>query len=164
MLRHHHAARGERRALRCEQRGADHAASVATLDGRSPGDGRSGRPRRPPSPGTTARVRRRLLVVVLVPGGTIANHAHHRRIVHIENPAQRVHPRLLGLGLHLRPVTPRERGHEGGIDGALIWLVEEDPDLLPGAADADLTPETEAGVARIVLDLGMLAEVLEDLV
>src|SRR5215470_19342449 len=33
MLRHDHAASGEGRALRCDERGADHAASLATSDG-----------------------------------------------------------------------------------------------------------------------------------
>src|SRR5215472_1246162 len=116
-----------------------------------------------PSCSARACAWRRLLVVVLVPGGTLANHAHHGRVVHVEDPAQRIQPRLLGLGLHLRPVAPRERGHEGGIDGALVRLVEEDPDLFLGAADADLSPEAEVAVAGVVLDLGMLAQVLEDL-
>src|SRR5215471_4363471 len=113
--------------------------------------------RRMDSPGSSGAA------VVLVPGGALANHALHRRVVHVEDPAQRVQPRLLGLGLHLRPVAPRERGHEGGINSALVRLVEEDPDLFLGAADADLSPEAEVAVAGVVLDLGMLAQVLEDL-
>src|SRR5258706_318508 len=101
-------------------------------------------------------------LVVDVEGRDAAEQVHHALVVEEDDPAERVHPGFLRGGPDGLPVLLAERGHQGGVDGPLAQLAQQDLHLARGPAGGHLAPEAELAVARGVLELRVLAEVLED--
>src|SRR5262245_60474552 len=85
----------------------------------------------------------------------------HARVVEVQDPGRRIEPRLLdGLRLDLVPLRTGQGCHLHRIDRLLTRLFQQYPYLVRRATRGDLPPETKFGIARRLLELRMLAEVL----
>src|SRR4029077_11078000 len=104
------------------------------------------------------------LFVANVEGGDLAEHVDDRALVVEEHhPPERVDPRFLRGRADGGPVLLAEGPHQGRVDRLLARLAQQHLHLARGAARRHLPPEAELAVARRRLELGMLAQVLEDL-
>src|SRR5262245_53711070 len=86
----------------------------------------------------------------------------HDLLVVEENAPLEVHPGLDGAPSDVVPVMLGEDGHEGGIDGLLLRLVEQYLDLAARGPGRHLAPEAHVHVPRGLFQLRVLAQVLGD--
>src|SRR5262245_21542618 len=86
----------------------------------------------------------------------------HVRVVEVDNPCWRIEPRFLdALRLDLVPLRAGQGGHLHGVDRLLTWLFQQYPHLVRRAARGDLPPEAKFRIPRGLLELRMIAKVLE---